>query len=550
VANDRLSNLESRVEELSQRLSGLERRVSALDRKEVAAPAPSVAAPAPESEFGAVFSLVGRTLLALGGAYLLRALTEAGVLPQIAGASLAAVYAGFWIVLADRAATAGKPASAAFHIVSAVLVGCPLLWETTVRLHLLGTIASASALVVVAVAILAVARRHELEPGAWVGLVAAELTAVALLFGTRAVAPFVAALVAIGLAALVLWETRRAPLAWAGAVVADLAVGLLTFGALIQSTSFSIAATLAVQLTLFLGYVGIFFRRNVIERKEATVFEMSQGGASTLIGYGGAAVLADSTRALALVLVVGLAGAIAGYGAAFRPLSSAGEGRTRIFFSALALSIILFATGTSLAQPAWLWSILAALAFALARRIPAPVLSLHGSVYLVAAAAAAGLVQFSIWALSAPAATSWPSLSPASLVVLAAALASTVLGVPEAHDWGPWAHAPRVLALGVTLLGLCAGAMLLLSPVAGADAARLAVLRTAVLSVASVGLAAVSSRARIQEAAWLSYGVLGLCGIKLVVEDFPRGRPLTLFLGLGFYGAALILAPRLARRPS
>jgi hypothetical protein len=84
--------------------------------------------------------------------------------------------------------------------------------------------------------------------------------------------------------------------------------------------------------------------------------------------------------------------------------------------------------------------------------------------------------------------------------------------------------------------------------VAGADGARLAALRTAILALASVALAAVSSRTRLKEASWLSSAILVLGGIKLVVEDFPRGRPETLFLGLGFYGVALILASRLARR--
>lgn len=554
--NDRLSNLESRVDRLARQVSDLERRISALDRREIAAQAPSSGALAPESDFTAVFSLIGRTLLALGGAYLLRALTEAGALPQLAGVSLAAVYAGAWIFFADRAGAAGRSTSAAFHIGSAALVGYPLLWETTVRLHTLGPSASASALVGFTVAILAVARRRELEPGAWVGVIAAEVTAVALLFGTRAVVPFVAAIVVSGLAALLLWESRGSALAWVSAAAADLAVALLTLGAVVQNAGFSITVALTVQLTLFVGYVGMFFRRNVVERKEATVFEMAQGGAATLIGYGGAAAVAETSPARALVLVIGLAGALAGYAAAFRSLSSVREWRTRFFFSGLALSIVLMATGTFLARPAWLWAILAVLCFALGRRIPAIALSLHGGVYLFAAAAASGLLQFSLWALAAPSTVSWPSLSSSSLLVVAAGIASLILGVPEAADWtnwGRWARLPRALALCVTLLGLSAGAMLLLSPTAaagaaGVDAARLAALRTAVLAVASVGLAALSRRTRMKEAAWLSYAVLVLGGIKLLVEDFLRGRPGTLFLGLGFYGVALILASRLSRR--
>jgi len=546
--DDRLSTLESRVDQLTRQVSDLERRISALDRREIAAQAPASVPIGPEPELGAVFSLVGRTLLALGGAYLLRALTEAGTLPQIAGVSLAAAYAAGWIVLADRAGAAGKSASAAFHLGSAALVGYPLLWETTARLKLLGPSASASALVALTVAILAVARRHKLEPGAWVGVVAAGVTAVALLFGTRAVAPFTAALVVTGLATLVLWDSKGSPLAWVSAGVADLAVVVLTLGAVIQSAGFSIAAALAVQITLFLGYAGIFFRRNVVERQRATVFELSQGGAATLVGFGGAAVIAETPAALTAVALIGLAGALASYGIAFRFLSRVGEGRNAVFYAGLALTMVLFATGAAIPRPEWVWATLAVLAFALGRRIPAIALSLHGSVYLLAAAAASGLVKFSLWAFAAPVTSSWPSFSSSSLLVVGAGIAASVLGVPQAAGWGAWARLPRVLALCVTLLGASAGALLLLSPVAGADGARLAALRTAILTLASVALAAVSSRTRLKEAGSLSSALLVLGGIKLVVEDFPRGRPLTLFLGLGFYGVALILASRISRR--
>ena len=343
--NDRLSILESRVDQLTQRVSDIERRISALDRSEIAAPAPASVPLAPETDLGLVFSLVGRTLLALGGAYLLRALTEAGALPQIAGVALAAAYAAGWVFLAARAGAASKSTSAAFHLGSAALVGYPLLWETTARLHLLGPSAGASALVALTIAILAVARRHELEPGAWVGVVGAAVAAGALLFGTRAVPPFAAALVVCGLATLALWDSKGFPPAWVSAAVADLAVVVLTLGAVVQSSGFSIAAVLTVQLTLFLGYVGIFFRRNVVESKAATLFEMAQGGAATLIGLGGAAATAETPASLTAVLLVGLTAAAFCYRSAIRLLSNVGEGRNAVFYSGLALAMVLFATG-------------------------------------------------------------------------------------------------------------------------------------------------------------------------------------------------------------
>jgi hypothetical protein len=39
-----------------------------------------------------------------------------------------------------------------------------------------------------------------------------------------------------------------------------------------------------------------------------------------------------------------------------------------------------------------------------------------------------------------------------------------------------------------------------------------------------------------------------LVGIKLFLEDFPRGQPVTLFVALALVGSALILVARLLSR--
>jgi hypothetical protein len=51
-----------------------------------------------------------------------------------------------------------------------------------------------------------------------------------------------------------------------------------------------------------------------------------------------------------------------------------------------------------------------------------------------------------------------------------------------------------------------------------------------------------------REAGWLTYPLLVLTGLKILFVDFPQGRPSTLFVALGLYGAALIVTPRLMRR--
>jgi hypothetical protein len=143
VMDDRLTRLETRVSELSLSLEHLGRRLAALDGGAVAAPLPAVgtrpAAQEPEErvpewvDFGGWMALVGRTLVALGGAYLLRALTDAVLLPQSLGVLIAFLYALGWLLLADRAGGRGRTTSAAFHGVTAALIGYPLLWEATAR---------------------------------------------------------------------------------------------------------------------------------------------------------------------------------------------------------------------------------------------------------------------------------------------------------------------------------------------------------------------------------------------------------------------------------
>jgi hypothetical protein len=85
-------------------------------------------------------------------------------------------------------------------------------------------------------------------------------------------------------------------------------------------------------------------------------------------------------------------------------------------------------------------------------------------------------------------------------------------------------------------------------PGADADLGRLATLRTAVLAGSAVTLALSSRHQRWPEARWLAYPVLMIVGVKLIIEDFPNGRPLTLFMALGLVGGALILVSKLLPR--
>ncbi len=145
--DDRLATLERKVSDLSSAVTALERRLAELESTPTA-PAATVAetAPAPgapdllvESSTDVtpvyVLSLVGRTCFILGGAYVLRALTDAGTLPRAGGTALGILYAIAWLVPIYRldASASRQRLTAASYGVAMALIAFPILWEATVR---------------------------------------------------------------------------------------------------------------------------------------------------------------------------------------------------------------------------------------------------------------------------------------------------------------------------------------------------------------------------------------------------------------------------------
>jgi len=178
----------------------------------------------------------------------------------------------------------------------------------------------------------------------------------------------------------------------------------------------------------------------------------------------------------------------------------------------------------------------------------------HGAAYLTAAVAAAGLLPYVLYGLGVPVAPG-DRASIAMLGVLAlCGIALWGLG-PEAAPTAPSPGrlVPRLIVLVLVLGGLL-GAIVgwVLPPAAGPDAAApglVATARTALLVAGILALALASRLWAFVEGAWLVYPLLFLTGLKFVMEDFRAGRPATLFIGFALYGLALIVGPRLCRRP-
>jgi len=144
------SSLERRIEELSRDVERLCARVARLESAEApihrgaeGAPAETGGSVAAGAEAGlelpsladgeSLVALAGRTFIALGGAFLLRALSEGAYLAPAVGAFAGLLYALAWLVAADRDAQRGRAVSAGFHALVTVAVGYPLIVEASLR---------------------------------------------------------------------------------------------------------------------------------------------------------------------------------------------------------------------------------------------------------------------------------------------------------------------------------------------------------------------------------------------------------------------------------
>ena len=513
--------------------------------------------------------------MVLAGAYLLRALTEGEIVPQAGGVALGLVYAVLWLLLGDRAAARGRTLSAAFHVGAAVVVADPLLWEAASRFGVLGAPQAAAALALFAAGGLAVAWRRRRPAVAWLvtlGAVGAAWVSMISLqkLGLPTLVPYVAVLLALGVATLWLAYGRRWPgLRWLTAGAVDLAVLILAVKEGMGRAGGASGWVLTAELALVVLYTGSFAARSLRPGWRLGAFTAVQTAAVLAIGYGGAVRLARAAPAphvaatglgIASVLVAGALLAIA-----FTLLGRRVEQRhTFLYFPSLAFVFLLGGTSLLLPAPgrAVAWSLLTLAAALMATRFASATLGLFAALYAIAGAQASGLLAGATHGFLGAPAGPWPLPGPIDLGVLAAI--AVACGLPLPRDSAFWRRAaalPKVLILalfawtaGGTLLGAVALAVAAgpasggAGGTAGVDPALLAALRTALLAATALGLAWAARRERLREAGWLVYPALLLGGLKLAWEDFPLARPTELFVALALYGAALILAPRLARR--
>ena len=567
---DDIARLEKAIEDLTERLRRVEDKVFSGAAEASGPPSASrQIEPSPPGErvpAAAILSYIGRSLIVLGGAFLLRWVTQSGIMPQNIGSVIGMIYALMWIAMADIKAGRGQRYSAVFYGVTGALIALPLLVEATTKLHYLTATSSAILLPAFIILGLVVAGRRNLRSLAWIVTLPAIPLAFILARQTGSTTPFLISLLILGFVTLWLGYLRH----WH--VLATLVAGAVNIGMarmvfeLVTTSNGGSAGQQVGQweaLALLSGLIAMYFGSycfRVFKRKRTiTKLEIGQTLTVVLIGLGGAAMVINAGGTSMLPLgIICLVLSIASYTAAYGLLPRLDPNRRNfLFYTLIALAMVLLGCEMSLdrSTAAIAFTAIALIAGLLANRISSPILYLHGAAYLMAAILRSGLLEATFHGFAGLSAQfgEWISVT-----VLSALILTTLY---------PWFPRPRRrsidLYLGrrsadifrfVTVFawgGLLVSLLAQLSP-HGEDTESyrrfLACSRTGVLALSATLLAWYSHRKRLRNLAWLVYAILLVGAIKILFEDIAVGGAATLFLSFGMYGGTLILAPRLLHR--
>ena len=575
------SVLLNRIEQLERIVYELRSRLELIEGHGPSAAAPQVsdredsAAPATHSRGTRLVSLplIGQTLLILGGAFLLRWLTESGTLPPVAGTALGLAYAGFWIAIAGRAAARGDKVSPGYRGLAAVLIGFPLVWEATIKFGFLPPALGAAALFIMIACSLYVAWRWEVRFLAWTLVLGALPTTIGLAFATKLFVPYLGLLLLVGLASLWLGYFHRwTALAWLTAFVLNsvfVLVSLLRMGDPVPPVlgGLTVGALVLLLLGFIVVYFGSFVTRTLVRGRDTTVPEIGQTVTVLAIGFAGSFLVVGTNTTLYVVLGLSALVLAAGcYGAAFAFIDRRrGRGRNFVYFSSLGLALFLVSAFVLLRgeTAGIVLATVAGMAAWMGGRWRRATLSFHGAIYLLAAAVVSGLFRTSGDAFLGPTIATFRSIPMSQFfVLLVAAFCSTRAVTTEGSPWGRFAHVIRSAYLAVFLVAVAGVAVSAIGGVlptqsSAADGngagghvlhrGALAASRAGILALSAVLLAWVGRRPRFAEAFYFVYPLLIACAAKILLEDLRIGHSLTLFTSLSFFGLALIAAPRLTR---
>lgn len=532
--------------ELEERLAAIETRLTRIEARldlrvgQTLSPVPPSPSPAPVATENNLL-LAGRALIAVGVAYLLRALAEAKVFPIVVAVALGFAYAAVWLWRASWHARAGRRAHAAFAAAIAAVIAYPILWEVATRFHLFGAAGAAAGIAIATTLLAVIGYRGGGERIAWIGAAGAIACTVGLAAETRELAAPMLALAVSGAttwwcAVRRNWRYAPLPMAIEFNLLACALVGLTLLDKAADSRELA-ASTLLIGFAI---YAGAIVTRPLIRHDDVGAVDAMQVGISAIPTLVGAPLVAGLGTPLAVVaaFVAAVAGALS-YVAMLR---TSRMDVAPYFFGALGCLGVLVATANllSASAAAALWGLAAGAAALLARRA-IPQLWGHAALYALASTIAAGLFAASVGVVSGLAHHPL-DLSLANIVAtLGIATAAVVAVAAGAQEWRIARLVLAALAM-LLVLGAVAAAVV---PISHDDAGAAAALRSAIIAAAAVAIALAARTPRARELATLVTPLLVLGAMKFLVDDFGRGRAASLFITLATYGVALVVIARM-----
>ena len=548
----------ARLETLERRVYVLEHPAGASSALPVQEPSSSPVAQAGEqlsgSLTGGAFSVLGKAMLGIAGAYLLRAVAESSSLPKTGGRSgchrVRNRVAGMGLAREGRR-LAGRydlclhvgfdSCSDALGAYSALQgAACARDGWGGVRL-----------------------RNCSLSPGmearSCPGVVGGQCHGVAIALSLSIASHQLTPFIAVLLLMVLICEYGAGRALETGvrvlvALAADVAIwALIYIYSSPQSTRadyplIGTATLLAPGLALFLILGVSLIYRTVLKKRRITVFETIQTmiafllAACSLIYFGPPA----SATALGIFCVV-LSGA--SYAAAFVHFDRAAEGRNYRVFATW--SAALFLAGSLLCLPTllqapWLSAAAVAATFAGAR-LRRLALELHGVVFLFAAATISGLLNHIFGDLGG----THPGAPGFGIYLVSACTVLCYAAIKPCQEES-WRQ--QVLSIVFASLAIGAASALLVDGLLGLVALRvipgahhLAFIRTFTLCVAAIALAFSGPHWRRMELTRIGYATLALLAVKLVLEDLRNGHLEFIAASIFLFAITLIMVPRVAR---
>jgi hypothetical protein len=560
-----VDDVASLVEQLTRRIAELEARVSALEHPSPASPsqygttafqsyqsAPALV-PVNSGTSGNVIAVLGKAVLAMAGAYLLRAIAESTSGAEFPMLLAAIVYACGWMAWAVRAHRTNHFASAAYGT-TATLILAPLLYESTTKFQLLSIASTSAVLAAFAVLVLVLAWHSNLQVLPWVGTIASISTLWVLLVSTHALVPLTCALLAIAVATEIAACLGHRLSLWAMvAIAADAAIALFIYvmtstdGVPTSYPPATPTTTALLSLSLLGIYGGGIAIRSFGERKQISNFEVLQGALVFALAYLGAT--RASQGAAPILGAMFLALSLVCYWGALSRFSDVQQTRNRVIAAcwAVVLMLIGFAVLFPPSAGAVVFCVLGIGALLLYPQNADLGFALHASLYLAAAAVWSPFFSYAREALAGavPGLPHWTVW-----IVLASTLSCYSIARHSAGERRRrrmlWIIPAALTSVGFAALGVVA-LHALVSARFALTASVTAGIRTIVTCLVALGLGFLASRFKRPELGWLAYVAVGLGALKLLVEDFRIGNAVSLVISLLFYGLILILLPRLLR---